>query len=48
MDGQRLAIKQVRGATYRLQLVDECPCGFLRFKINGKDRTWQWTELFLR
>ena len=36
MDGQRLAVKEVRGATDDLQLVDKCPGGFLRFKVNGK------------
>ena len=48
MDGQRLAIKQVCGATYRLQLVDEGPCGLLRFEVDGKDSTRQRTELHLR
>ena len=37
MDGQRLAIKEIRGTTYDLQLVDECPSGFLRFEVYGED-----------
>ena len=48
MNGQRLAIKQVRSASYRLELVDEGPCGLFRFEVDGKDCTRQRAELQLR
>ena len=48
MNGQRLAVEEVRGATDNLQLVDERPGGFLRFKVDGEDGSWSGTELRLR
>ena len=47
MDGQRLAIEEVRGATDDLKFIDERPGGFLRFEVNGEDGTRQGTELCL-
>ena len=47
MDGQRLAVEEVRSATNDLQLVDKREGGFFRFKIDGEDSAWQGAELFM-
>ena len=39
MDGQRLAVEEVRSATNNLQPVDELPRSFFRFEVDGKDST---------
>ena len=39
VDGQRLAVEEVRGATDDLEFVDERPCGFLRFEVDGEHGT---------
>ena len=39
MNGQRLAVEEVCGATDDLQLVDERPGGILRFEVDGENGT---------
>ena len=45
MDGQRLAVEEVRGTTDDLELVDERPCCLFRFEVDGEDGTRQGAEL---
>ena len=39
MDGQRLAVEEVRSATNNLQPVDELPRCFFRFEVDSEDGT---------
>ena len=48
MDGQRLAVEEISGATDNLQFVDERPCGFFRGEVDGENSTRQRAELCLR
>lgn len=48
MNGQRLAVEEVRGSTDDLQIVDESPSCLLRFEVDGEDSARQRAELCFR
>lgn len=39
MDGQRLAVEEVRGTTDNLKLINEGESGFFRFEVYCEDGT---------